>query len=215
MRLPRNTDNVGTRRQPTYFRAESRLTTAWVRPEQRISDTPGRGHPDDRSVSGNPTVLHRPAANGNGMHPVTVHTARLHKASLRSPAAHSDRTPGPRNSQPNAEPFATPHIPGSYRLRRHFPRYCDVTTRVGHPYQPRILPTDIRPVRGIHPEDTACRTTGSHPPDDRTSSCKERETALRHPVLRSYYQLAFVTPGIRPFEAISRNWIRLMPNRRM
>ena len=149
------------------------------------------------------------------MHPVTVHTARLHKASLRSPAAHSDRTPGPRNSQPNAEPFATPHIPGSYRLRRHFPRYCDVTTRVGHPYQPRILPTDIRPVRGIHPEDTACRTTGSHPPDDRTSSCKERDTALRHPVLRSYYQLAFVTPGIRPFEAISRNWIRLMPNRRM
>ena len=30
-----------------------------------------------------------------------------------------------------------------------------------------------------------------------------------------YYQLAFVTPGIRPLEAISRNWIRLMPNRRM
>ena len=29
------------------------------------------------------------------------------------------------------------------------------------------------------------------------------------------YQLAFVTPGIRPFEAISRNWIRLIPNRRM
>ena len=29
------------------------------------------------------------------------------------------------------------------------------------------------------------------------------------------YQLAFFTPGIRPFEAISRNWIRLMPNRRM
>ena len=30
-----------------------------------------------------------------------------------------------------------------------------------------------------------------------------------------YYQLAFVTPGIKPCEAISRNWIRLMPNRRM
>ena len=27
-----------------------------------------------------------------------------------------------------------------------------------------------------------------------------------------YYQLAFLTPGIRPAEAISRNWIRLMPN---
>ena len=26
------------------------------------------------------------------------------------------------------------------------------------------------------------------------------------------YQLAFLTPGIRPAEAISRNWIRLMPN---
>ena len=30
-----------------------------------------------------------------------------------------------------------------------------------------------------------------------------------------FYQLAFFTPGIRPFEAISRNWIRLMPNRRI
>ena len=27
-----------------------------------------------------------------------------------------------------------------------------------------------------------------------------------------YYQLAFLTPGIKPFEAISRNWIRLIPN---
>ena len=35
------------------------------------------------------------------------------------------------------------------------------------------------------------------------------------PGIRKYYQLAFFTPGIRPFEAISRNWIRLMPNRRM
>ena len=26
------------------------------------------------------------------------------------------------------------------------------------------------------------------------------------------YQLAFLTPGIKPFEAISRNWIRLIPN---
>ncbi len=27
-----------------------------------------------------------------------------------------------------------------------------------------------------------------------------------------FYQLAFFTPGMRPFDAISRNWIRLMPN---
>ncbi len=27
-----------------------------------------------------------------------------------------------------------------------------------------------------------------------------------------YYQLAFLTPGMRPAEAISRNWIREIPN---
>ena len=32
---------------------------------------------------------------------------------------------------------------------------------------------------------------------------------------QEHYQLAFLTPGIRPFDAISRNWIRLMPNWRM
>ena len=35
------------------------------------------------------------------------------------------------------------------------------------------------------------------------------------PEERFCYQLALVTPGIKPLEAISRNWIRLMPNRRM
>ncbi len=43
------------------------------------------------------------------------------------------------------------------------------------------------------------------------------EQRLFHPhalpaALVLYYQLAFFTPGISPFEAISRNWIRLMPN---
>ncbi len=32
---------------------------------------------------------------------------------------------------------------------------------------------------------------------------------------RHNYQDAFLTPGISPFEAISRNWMRLIPNRRM
>lgn len=44
-----------------------------------------------------------------------------------------------------------------------------------------------------------------------------------HPIRREsfstdrmqYYQLAFFTPGIRPAEAISRNWIRLTPNSRI
>lgn len=30
--------------------------------------------------------------------------------------------------------------------------------------------------------------------------------------LEEDYQLAFFTPGIRPADAISRNWIREMPN---
>ncbi len=30
--------------------------------------------------------------------------------------------------------------------------------------------------------------------------------------LTKSYQLAFFTPGINPAEAISRNWIRLIPN---
>ena len=30
-----------------------------------------------------------------------------------------------------------------------------------------------------------------------------------------YYHDAFFTPGIKPFDAISRNWIRLKPNWRM
>ena len=29
--------------------------------------------------------------------------------------------------------------PGSYRLRRHFPRLCNLSTRAGHPYRPSIL----------------------------------------------------------------------------
>ena len=31
----------------------------------------------------------------------------------------------------------------------------------------------------------------------------------------SAYQLAFLTPGMSPADAISRNWIRLRPNWRM
>ncbi len=38
---------------------------------------------------------------------------------------------------PNPSISAPP--PRSYRLRRHFPRHCDVTTRVLHPYKPRFL----------------------------------------------------------------------------
>ena len=45
----------------------------------------------------------------------------------------------PGNLRPSIESFATPHISGSYRLRRHFPRHCDVSTRIPYPYQLRFL----------------------------------------------------------------------------
>lgn len=41
------------------------------------------------------------------------------------------------NQMPNPSISAPP--PRSYRLRRHFPRHCDVTTRILHPYKPRSL----------------------------------------------------------------------------
>ena len=116
------------------------------------SPTHPRAHPDNRSASGNPTVPHRHTTNGNGMHPEPCMLHSPTKPPSGFPAVHSDRTPGPRNSQPNAAPFATPHIPGSYRLRRHFPRYCDVTTRVRHPYQLRILLADTRHLQDLRPK---------------------------------------------------------------
>ena len=39
-----------------------------------------------------------------------------------------------RDSPEDAELFEPPHIPGGYRLRRHFSPYCGVSTRVRHPY---------------------------------------------------------------------------------
>ena len=54
---------------------------------------------------------------------------------------------------------------------------------------------------------------GSEPQLFHTSKKRVRSaTSRRTPTLSVYYQLAFFTPGMRPFEAISRNWIRLMPN---
>lgn len=156
------------------------------------------------------------------------------------------------NQMPNPSISAPP--PRSYRLRRHFPRHCDVTTRVLHPYKPRFLrkegtagspaaapssrhftvryrncscpafshghtPSASRLVPGFSP---AAQVSAPAPPAP-AASLRPRPRIpaekrifghrdSRHP---KYYQLAFFTPGIRPFEAISRNWIRLMPNRRM
>jgi|GEM_PF-2188661 hypothetical protein len=49
------------------------------------------------------------------------------------------------------------------------------------------------------------------------SKAKEREgytiiDITLSPYYKKLYQLAFFTPGMRPADAISRNWIREMPN---
>ena len=157
------------------------------------------------------------------------------------------------NQMPNPSISAPP--PRSYRLRRHFPRHCDVTTRVLHPYKPRflrergngrqpsgrtIVPAFHRPVQELllsslfprayalsiqtHFRDSPPPRRSAHPHLLRrphpcgpglASRQKNGFSDTGIPGIRKYYQLAFFTPGIRPFEAISRNWIRLMPNRRM
>ena len=157
------------------------------------------------------------------------------------------------NQMPNPSISAPP--PRSYRLRRHFPRHCDVTTRVLHPYKPRFLrkegtagsPAAAPSSRHFTVRYRNCVLSGLFPRAYALSiqthfrdSPPPRRSAHPHllrrphpcgpglasrqkngfsdtgiPGIRKYYQLAFFTPGIRPFEAISRNWIRLMPNRRM
>ena len=47
-------------------------------------------------------------------------------------------------------------------------------------------------------------------------SCRRQKIASDELKTKNgFYQLAFFTPGINPFEAISRNTIRLTPNCRM
>ena len=54
------------------------------------------------------------------------------------------------------------------------------------------------------------RAKRTHQNDFKKKRCVLTNTPLNKVV--TDYQLAFLTPGIRPAEAISRNWIRLMPN---
>ena len=148
---------------------------------------------------------------------------RMHDESRRHiPFGIVDAVSRSSNSNQNAKSLPTPHISGSYRLRRHFPRYCDVSTRISHSYRiPLLRPRAARTRNG--------RIGG---PDHRPADLPEREPFPQReirrsgpritnsrcavsPAHRTFYQLAFFTPGIRPFEAISRNWIRLMPNRRI
>ena len=74
----------------------------------------------------------------------------------------------------------------------------------------------------LPPSATGCAPSGHNDPmfrGIRERPCSGLPRSTRPPDFAArrtfYYQLAFVTPGISPLEAISRNWIRLMPNRRM
>lgn len=124
----------------------------------------------------------------------------------------------PTKNRPRCSRHARPFP--SLRLRLRLSSPVASTDRRGGPPSPARL-------RWRH-SDTAL------PPGTTLSSPRTRFHRLRHPrclnlvyqkhpLRRSrsapkrmrYYQLAFFTPGIRPAEAISRNWIRLMPNRRI
>lgn len=75
----------------------------------------------------------------------------------------------------------------------------------------RSLPFNIGTLRKMVFREVV--SMGSEPQLFHTSKKRVRSaTSRRTPTLSVCYQLAFFTPGIRPFEAISRNWIRLIPN---
>ena len=75
----------------------------------------------------------------------------------------------------------------------------------------RSLPFNIGTLRKMVFREVV--SMGSEPQLFYTSKKRVRSaTSRRTPTLSVCYQLAFFTPGMRPFEAISRNWIRLMPN---
>ena len=57
-----------------------------------------------------------------------------------------------RDSLENAELFETSHISGSYRLRRHFPRYCDASTTGSTP----VLPSCVHREATASPRSTLC-----------------------------------------------------------
>lgn len=88
-----------------------------------------------------PTTLRRLSARPSRR--IRVHTRRPVIQRVTPCRTHSARSlSGPLvreicNQMPNPSISAPP--PRSYRLRRHFPRHCDVTTRVLHPYKPRFL----------------------------------------------------------------------------
>lgn len=88
-----------------------------------------------------PTTLRRLSARPSRR--IRIHTRRPVIQRVTPCRTHSARSlSGPLvreicNQMPNPSISAPP--PRSYRLRRHFPRHCDVTTRILHPYKPRSL----------------------------------------------------------------------------
>ncbi len=184
--------------------------------------------------------------------PHVVETDRKNRFTANRSPSSSSQDSTVENLHPSAEPFESPSAEKLPPARWHFPRLCDNSTWVPHPYRIHLFrssQTENRSSNGtLRTHDLAYRpltTTGITPSVDESLSvpasdapfgassaggtrflatCPET-SRLPSPVaadresLRSggrdrqeHYQLAFLTPGIRPFDAISRNWIRLMPN---
>lgn len=116
-------------------------------------------------------------------------------------STHASNSPLPASCSPLlASDFLPPALSAStlYSLRPQLSAF-------------RSLPFNIGTLRKMVFREVV--SMGSEPQLFHASKKRVRSaTSRRTPTLSVCYQLAFFTPGIRPFEAISRNWIRLMPN---
>lgn len=107
--------------------------------------------------------------------------------------------------------------PRSYRRKAALSPGLRPTTPRRHPYRLRSIRSDTGRRLPIRETADRRRTPGSpmEPSGYRNRKTRPCGAGTPPPARSSCYQLAFLTPGIRPLEAISRNWIRLIPNRRM
>lgn len=125
------------------------------------------------------------------------------------------------NQMPNPSISAPP--PRSYRLRRHFPRHCDVTTRVLHPYKPRFFREEgttgslchiviVRSLR-VRAGNNSCPAlaTGLRPPNpDSRSGLPRAGAPLCAPAVCSTRQNRFSDTGF----PVSENITSLLSSRR-
>ena len=151
-----------------------------------------------------------PASSSCSLHPASctpLQTLRflLYALSVQF-STHASNSPLPASCSPLlASDFLPPALSALSPLLPALSALCPQLSAF------RSLPFNIGTLRKMVFREVV--SMGSEPQLFHTSKKRVRSaTSRRTPTLSVCYQLAFFTPGIRPFEAISRNWIRLMPN---